>query len=189
MRLLTFFIESLLLIISMLFRRLERWFYKLRFRLFRLMLDNFLRHWFVINWWRLLWLLNYNRRWWQWWLAWNTYWVAMMNNLMINIFINLIFKCWNRFTFLFFLRLRIFLISSHRWSERLPSRIFLIVFDLTFLLLIGILRNLFPIKRNNFHLSILKFICAAFIIRLNNINDIIESMSQLESTFLGVNMG
>ena len=173
----------------MLFRRLERVVYQFRSRLFRLMLDNLLGHWFVVNWRRLLWLLTDNRRWWQWWAARNTHWIAMMNNLMINVFINFIFKSWNRFTS--FLRLTIFLISSHSWSERLTSSIFLIIiFNLTFLLLIGILRKLLPIKCSNFHFSILLFILAAsFIIRLNNINDIIESMSQLQPTFLRVNMG
>jgi hypothetical protein len=171
----------------MLFRRLERVVYQFLSRLFWLMLHNLLRHWFVVNWWKLLWLLNDNRRWWQWLAAWNTHWVAMMNNLMINVFIDFIFKCWNRFTS--FLRLTILLISSHGWSERLTFSIFLIVFNLTFLLLIDILRKLLPIKRCNFHLSILLLISAAFIIRLNNIDDIIESMSQLQPTFLRVNMG
>jgi hypothetical protein len=76
------------------------------------------------------------------------------------------------------------MISSHSWSERLPSRISLTVFNLNFLLLIGILRNLLSFKRSNSHLSILLFICATFVIRLNNIDDIIESVGQFQPTFL-----
>jgi len=126
--------------------------------------DRFLlRQFFVVNWlrWQRRSIIHRSR-----WGACCTYWISMEQNLMINVFVYFLFKSRN-----FFFRL----ILSHRRSK--------------WGILLLTTWKFFAIKSLDFHFSVLFFMFATFIIRFNNVNNIVESVRQFESARLCINMG
>ena len=130
-------------------------------------------HQFLLLWHWLTCVVNLNwrgRR--KFWAAWHTNRVTIIDNLMIDVPINFLFKS-RRFIIL------ILRFSSHGRSKRLLS---LICISLRHLWLLSIAWKSLSIKSSNLHFPILLFILAAVIIRFHNIDDVIKGMRQLKST-------